>query len=145
MSEHELEILLMGYVDGELDEADVKRVEEAMSSDPELRAEFESMKRLKDLTHGMGIDEKTDAQLTVFWGSVYNRTERRIGWLLLLAGVLGLTAVACFLFLDSDSTHWSVKTLVACMGIGALILLLSVWRERRLIAANDRYSREVHR
>ena len=145
MSEHELEILLMGYVDGELDEADRRRVEEALASDPALQAELAEMRRLKDMTADLGIDDKTDSELKIFWGSVYNRMERRIGWMLLLAGVLGLGALGLFFFLDSDETHWMVKVLTGCMGLGALILLWSVWRERMLVLPHDRYSKEIHR
>jgi len=145
MSEHELEILLMGYVDGELDEADRRRVEEALANDPALQAELAEMRRLKDLTADLGIDDKTDTELKIFWGSVYNRMERHIGWMLLLAGVLGLGALGLFFFLDSDETHWMVKVLTGCMGLGALILLWSVWRERMLVMPHDRYSKEIHR
>ena len=145
MSENELEVLLMGYVDGELDEKDRRRVEEAIASDPQLQAELRDMRRLKDLTADLGIDDKTDAELKTFWGSVYNRMERRVGWMLLLAGVLGLTAIALILFLESDETHWVVKVLTGCMGLGALTLLWSVWRERRLVLPHDRYSKEIHR
>ena len=145
MSEHELEILLMGYVDGELDEADRRRVEEALASDPALQAELEDMRRLKSLTADLGIDTKTDAELKSFWGSIYNRLERHTGWALLLAGVLGITCLGFFVFMESETTHWSVKVLVGCMGLGALILLWSVLRERLHILPHDRYSREIHR
>jgi ferric-dicitrate binding protein FerR (iron transport regulator) len=145
MSEHELEVLLMGYVDGELDESDRRRVEEALANDPALQAELDDMRRLKDLTADLGFDDKTDAELKIFWGSVYNRSERHIGWMLLLAGLLGLGALGLFFFLDSDETHWLLKMLTGCMGLGALILLWSVWRERMLIMPHDRYSKEIHR
>lgn len=145
MSEQELEILLMGYVDGELDEADRRRVEEALASDPALQAELEDMRRLKDLTADLGIDTKTDAELKTFWGSIYNKLERNTGWALLLAGVLGMTCLGFFVFMESETTHWSVKVLVGCMGLGALILLWSVLRERLHILPHDRYSREIHR
>ncbi|MHC4956331.1 MAG: anti-sigma factor [Planctomycetota bacterium] len=145
MSEHELEILLMGYVDGELDDADKKRVEEALASDPALQAELEEMRRLKELTDGLGIDEKSDADLKRFWGSIYNKMERHTGWALLIAGVLGLTSIGFFVFMESESTHWSVKVLVGSMGLGALILLWSVLRERLHIMPHDRYSKEIHR
>ena len=145
MSEAELEFLLMGYLDGELDDSQRQRVEKALAADPALQHELNEMRSLKELTAGIGVDEKTDAELQAFWGSVYNRTERHIGWMLLIAGVLGLSALGSFLFLDSETTHWSIKALVACMGIGAFILLWSVWRERMRIASHDRYSKEIHR
>ena len=67
---------------GELDEADRRRVEEALASDPALQSELAEMRRLKDLTADLGFDDKTDAELKTFWGSVYNRMERRIGEIL---------------------------------------------------------------
>jgi len=145
MSEQEFEILLTGYVDGELDDAQRARFEAALASDPALQAELEDMRRLKNLTADLGIDEKSDAELKRFWGSIYNQMERHTGWVLLLAGVLGLTSLGLVIFLDSDSTHWSVKVLVCCMGLGALILLWSVFRERLHILPHDRYSKEIHR
>jgi len=135
----------MGYVDGELDDSDRRRVEQALASDPALQSELEEMRRLKSLTAGLGIDEKTDTELKTFWGSIYNRLERHTGWALLLAGILGLTSLGFFVFMESKSTHWSVKVLVGSMGLGALILLWSVLRERLHILPHDRYSREIHR
>ena len=145
MSEQEFEILLMGYVDGELDDEQRARFEAALAGDPSLQAELEEMRRLKDLTADLGIDEKSDKELKRFWGSIYTKMERHTGWALLLAGVLGLTSLALVVFLDSDTTHWSVKVLVCCMALGALILLWSVFRERLHIMPHDRYSKEIHR
>lgn len=140
-----MQVLLMGYLDGELDAALRARVEAALEADPALRRELEEMRQLKELTQGLGADAKSDAELDRFWGSVYNRLERHTAWILLTAGFLCLVGSGTALFFASRQTHWAIKAGAATAILGALILLWSVWRERWRVLPHDRYHREVHR
>jgi ferric-dicitrate binding protein FerR (iron transport regulator) len=139
----EIRILLMGYADGELGPEDRARVEEALAKDPELRKELLEMQRLKEAT--LGVDALTDAEMEAFWGTVYNRLERRAGWILLIAGFTGVVGAGCYLFFTHKWAHWSVKLAGAAGLIGTLVLVCSVWRERRRALRHDRYTREVQR
>ena len=145
MSDSDPYVLLMGYLDGELDEAERVRVGAALDADPALRRELDEMRRLKDMTHTLGIDSRKDAELDTFWNDVYNRLERSTAWVLMLAGFLGVVAAGSYLFFTHPATHWSIKLAAGCGVAGSLLLLWSVWRERRRVLAHDRYSREVHR
>ncbi len=145
MSEEELYVLLMGYLDDELDEAGRARVEAALATDPALQRELREMRRLKELTQGLAPDVRTDAELDAFWSDVYNRLERHTAWILLLLGFLGVVAAVGYLFFTHPGTHWSIKAAAACGLAGSLLLLWSVWRERRRVLPHDRYSREVRR
>ncbi len=139
----EIRILLSGYADGELGPEDRARVEEALARDPELRRELAEMRRWKEALFGM--DAVTDAELEAFWGAVYNRLERRAAWILLLAGSTGVVGAGCYLFFTHEWAHWSVKLAGASGLLGTLLLLWSVWRERRRSLVHDRYAREVRR
>jgi len=139
----EIRVLLMGYADGELGAEDRARVEEALAKDPELRRELAELKRLKEAT--IGIDSVTDAEVEAFWGTVYNRLERRAAWVLLLAGFAGVVGAGCYLFFTHEWAHWSVKLAGASGLLGTTLLVWSVWRERRRALRHDRYSREVQR
>jgi len=141
----EMRILLMGYLDGELDDEQRERVEQALASDPALAREYREMQQLQDLTAQLATDERTDAELEQFWGGVYNRLERRTAWLLMVAGVLMLVVVAAWFFFADPGTPMPIKIGVAVAGVGALILLWSVWRERCRALPHDRYANEVHR
>ncbi|MHC4930799.1 MAG: anti-sigma factor family protein [Planctomycetota bacterium] len=141
----ELQALLMGYLDGELDEDQRARVEAALEKDAELRRELDQMRQLKELTAGLGPDGDADNELDAFWGGVYNRLERRAAWILLVGGFLILVGLVLFLFFESEATPFGLKAAVACICLGALLLLWSVWRERCRVLPHDRYSREVHR
>ncbi|HEX5136853.1 MAG TPA: hypothetical protein VFY93_07775 [Planctomycetota bacterium] len=139
----EIRILLMGYADGEIGPEDRARVVEALAKDPELRKELLEMRRLKEAT--IGVDVLTDAEREAFWGAVYNRLERRAGWVLLLAGFAGVAGAGCYLFFTHEWAHWSVKLAGASGLLGTLVLVWSVWRERRRALRHDRYAREVQR
>jgi len=139
----EIRILLTGYADGELGPEDRARVEEALARDPELRRELAELRRWKEAL--LGADAVTDGELEAFWGAVYNRLERRTAWLLLLAGVTGVVGAGCYLFFTHEWAHWSVKLAGGSGLLGTLLLLWSVWREKRRALVHDRYAREVRR
>lgn len=139
----EIRILLTGYADGELTAEERARVEEALAKDPDLRRELEELRRLKEAT--LGVDAPLDVEIEAFWGTVYNRLERRTGWVLLLAGTAGVVGAGCYLFFTHEWAHWSVKLAGASGLLGTLVLVWSVWRERRRALLHDRYVREVRR
>ncbi|MHC4957795.1 MAG: zf-HC2 domain-containing protein [Planctomycetota bacterium] len=145
MSEQELEILLMGYVDDELDAEQRARVEAALKDDEGLRRELASMRALLDLTRAAQIDEKTDRELDRFWGTVYNRTERHLAWALIIGGTLFITAAALLLFFKNDDTPMVLRVAVGCAILGTVLMFASVLRERMRLLPHDRYSKEVHR
>ena len=144
MSE-ELRILLTGYLDGELGEEQRARVDAALASDEELAREYREMRSLKELTDGLGADERSDTELERYWGAVYNRLERHTAWALMTAGILMVIVVAAWLFFASPATPLPIKVGVALAGLGSLVLLWSVWRERRRVLPFDRYTTEVRR
>jgi ferric-dicitrate binding protein FerR (iron transport regulator) len=139
----EIRILLTGYADGELSPEERARVEEALAKDPELRRELKELEQIKEAT--LGVDALADAEIDAFWGAVYNRLERRAAWILLLVGTAGVAGAGCYLFFTHPWAHWSVKLAGACGLLGTLLLVASVWRERRRTLRNDRYAREVRR
>ncbi|MGQ0613965.1 MAG: anti-sigma factor family protein [Planctomycetaceae bacterium] len=143
--DEELLHLLGGYLDGELDDAQRARVEQALGQDASLRGELEAMRRLGALLEGGRGEQRGDAELAAFWGGVYNRLERRVGWILLLCGLGALSVGGLVLFITQPSLGWWVKGPALAAGAGALILLGSVWRERQRTVPHDRYAREVHR
>ena len=145
MSEQELQILLMGYMDGELDEAQVARVEAALENDADLRRDLAEMKQLRRLTDAAGIDTITDDELDRFWGAVYNRMERHAAWVLLTGGLLLVVAGVLLIFFRNGAFPMALRISVGCALAGFVLMFVSVLRERMRMLPHDRYSREVHR
>jgi len=145
MAEPDLRLLLMAYLDGELEGEERARIEALLERDETLRRELGEMRELVDATRGLGPDARPDEELERFWRGVYVRLERGTAWVLLLVGALGLVAGGLYLFFASPERTWPVKLAGALALLGAAGLLLSVWRERRRVLPYDRYTREVDR
>lgn len=135
--------LLSAYVDGELDPADVARIEAHLAEDPETRREVERLRRLKEVTGALRLKEPPPEAWEDFWQRAYNRSERSLGWLLfglavLVLGGWGVTQLLRTL-LGTDSLPFIVKGAVIGGVAGLALLLVSVIRERLHKRSRTRY------
>ena len=135
--------LLSAYVDGELDPADVARIEAHLAGNPGTRREVEQLRRLKEVTGALRLKEPPPEIWEEFWQSTYNRGERTLGWLLfglavLLLGGWGVTYLLKEL-LGTDSLPFIVKGAVIGGMAGLGLLMVSVVRERLYKRSRTRY------
>lgn len=80
-----------------------------------------------------------------FLDNVYNRVERRTGWVILILGSLIPALIGIYAFIVQPWTSTLQKILIAAPTIGLSILFISVLRQRLYVAKTDRYSRDVKR
>lgn len=64
---------------------------------------------------------------------------RALGWLLFIAGVLGISGIAVYQFVIDTSMPTYIKVLTGLMWIGLGVLLVSVLRQRLVERKTDRY------
>lgn len=141
----ELEALISGYLDGELSPEQAAAVEARLETSAEFRREFERMRHLIQATSGFRFENPPEEVWDHFLDNVYNRVERRLGWLIFIMGILALTGYGLYhYFIDAWASPY-VKVIVAAPVSGLAILLISVWRQRLAAAREDRYSRDVFR
>ena len=141
----ELEALISGYLDGELSPEQAAEFEARLESSPGFREEFERMRSLVHATSNLRFENPPEEVWDHFLDNVYNRVERRLGWLILIMGVLALSGYGLYhYFIDAWATPY-IKILVAAPMSGLAILLISVWRQRLAVAREDRYSRDIFR
>ena len=141
--EDDVRMLISGYLDGELTPDERARVEALVETDPGFREEFERMKRIVTAASELRVDEPPEEVWDTFLDGVYNRVERRSGWVIFLVGVIALTVWGIYWFWVADLGSSLVKVLVAAPVIGLVVLFVSVLRQRLFVARTDRYSREV--
>jgi ferric-dicitrate binding protein FerR (iron transport regulator) len=145
--------LIMAVIDDEHTPEDLRELEALAAASPEIRDEWARFARVKEATRIMTWPDLPPETWDRYWMNVYNRTERRIGWLLLLAG--SLTAVAWWLWtvtpqvlsawFHQTSIPIVVRVAVVAGGIGAVILAVSVVREQLTARRKDQYAKGVTR
>jgi hypothetical protein len=135
----------MGYLDDELLARDVALVEEHLRTCSDCGSDLESFRRLKADTHDMQVVSPEDKYWNDYWSNVYNRLERRIGWILISAGTILLGAYGIYRLLVEVFFVWpmplAVQLGILAVVIGFFTLLVSVVRERIVLARSDKYER----
>jgi len=111
-----------------------------------LQRELDTMRMLFCGTSAaFGAEDLPEEQWDAFLENVYNRLERKTGWVVFVFGVLALTLFGSYVFVMEPWTSALVKLLLATPVVGFAILFVSVLRQRLENLKTDRYSREIHR
>jgi predicted anti-sigma-YlaC factor YlaD len=135
--------LMMAYLDNELDDEQRRAFEQHLASCAACSREFEEFKKLKQLTDGVTLVEPEDRIWQQYWGSVYNRIERNLGWILFSVAAILLTIWGGFKLIEEIIKDQTVGVLlkVALLALigGLAILFVSVLRERVYFWSKDRY------
>jgi len=129
---------ISAYVDGELNPDDVVRLEahlaEESAASTATRREIEQLRRLKQMTGAMCLKEPPPEAWEAFWHGVYNRAERSLGWILVIAGVVLLGAYAAMQLVSAlwgaDQLPLWIKGAIMAVISGVFVLLVSAVRER---------------
>jgi predicted anti-sigma-YlaC factor YlaD len=137
--------LLMGFLDEELTETEVLRMTDHLKECESCAAELEEFRRLKEITQNMRVITPDDKYWEQYWSSVYNRIERRVGWILVSLGAILLTSYGVYylisrLLLQGDIPI-VVRIGVVALVVGFCTLLISGLRERIAFSKSDKYER----
>ncbi len=135
--------LMMGYIDDELSDAQRTTFQEHLTDCSDCRQELEEFKRLKAITDDVTLLEPEDKIWQQYWGNIYNRLERGVGWIL-----FGISAILLLIYggfkmieeLVKDPTiGLGLKVGLIALIVGLAILFVSAARERLHFWSKDRY------
>lgn len=145
MPEDTYKPLLMGYLDSELTEIEVLRMEQHLENCAECRIELEEFRKLKEVTQNMRVVTPDARSWEEYWSHVYNRLERRIGWVVTSLGAILVTSYGIYSliakFLLRSDIPIVVRIGIVALVVGFCTLLISVIRERIFMARMDKYER----
>lgn len=143
MDHQKIKELISSYLDGELDEAQKKIVDDHIERCTECQREFEEMREFEEVMGKMELKKPSDEVWQIYWGSVYNRLERRVGWIFLSIGAMILLFFGSYKMVEGiiqDSTTPLILKVGILSAIGGIVVLLvSVARERVFVRKRERY------
>lgn len=135
--------LMMGYLDNELDSEQKQTLEEHLASCSECSAELEEFKHLKEITDDVTLAEPEDRIWQQYWGGIYNRIERGLGWILFSVAAILLMVYGGFRMIEElikdPTVDIILKAGLLVLIAGLAILFVSVLRERLYFRKKDRY------
>lgn len=135
--------LMMRVMDGEASAEEHTELERLLHGDIELRVEWDRLTRVKEATSAMALRKPPDEVWSDYWSSVYSRLERGLGWILLSLGAIVLFSYGAYeavtqLIADA-AMPWFIKAAILAAAIGAVVLLVSVIREKIFVGRSDPY------
>ena len=137
------QILLMKAVDAELSTDEQSEFDQFIRSHSECRSEWEEFKKLNNLTGGIHMKLPDQEKWDQYWTSIYNRLERRIGWILLSVGLIILLSTGGFYairgFLLNPEIPILEKLGLSAFFLGSAVLIVSVLREKLTLRKSDKY------
>lgn len=143
MTCEEFRLLMTAQLDGELGPEDAVRLEDHRRQCPSCKEEMEAHRQLKALTAQLHFRQPEEGAWQTYWANIYNRLERRIGWLFLILGLSLLAGYSVLSLLEilvlQQTIAWPLRLGCLLALAGLFILFLSVLRERFFLRKTDRY------
>jgi len=144
---------MMLVLDGEGNDADRLELDRLVGGSAELRDEWRRLTRVKEATTTMALQGPSPETWDRYWTSVYNRTERKVAWLLVGFGAVVLLAywlwhvvpILAERLFNATDVPVVVRGGVAALLTGAVLLLVSVIREQLSVRRTDTYDKGVER
>ena len=144
----ESRVMIMGYLDGELEAEEVRRLEDHLAVCVDCRSEERAYRRLGKVTEEMIEAGRPIVNHDAAWAGIYSRLERRLGWILMWAGLTVLTLFGGWHFVNGflldPAVPLTLRLGTGALTGGAIILFVSFVRERLFRYRTERY-REVQR
>lgn len=141
--------LMEKYFSGELTLDEGKEFQFAVQNNADLKKEFEEQLNMHEVLSKMKIKDPLPEAWDNYWLGIYNRLERKIGWILFSLGVLILLGFGSYSFVDEfllkdSEAHLVIKIGVTSFLFGILVLIFSVAREKFFASKTDKY-KEIQR
>lgn len=143
MKHEQIKHLITAYLEGELRDEEKKQVESHLASCEECQREFEDLNQLEEVLNKMKLQKPSKEIWDVYWSSVYNRLERKVGWIVLSIGLIILICIGAFSAIDAfftdPETPLLLKIGLVIFVFGGVIVFVSILREQLFFRKKERY------
>ena len=134
-------VLIMGELDGELSPAEREELRALLETRSDLAEELRQLRHLRETTTMTRLHQPPDEAWDSYWQDVYRRAERGTAWILVSLGAITLAGwgiwQATVSLLEDSSVPLFVKLAILALGLGGVILGISVVREKLFTRRHD--------
>ena len=134
----------MRFLDGELALEERLQYQAHVRECEPCRRQLESLGRVVRLTDELKLRVSDDEFWKDYWQSVYRRSERSLGFLLLIVGIVAVLLYAIYHAVRSPEFLSYEGISVGVILVGLVVIFISVARERYHESRSDPY-KEVER
>ncbi len=134
----------MRLLDGEMSADEAAAYEAHLRGCDVCHREMKSLGRVVRFSEELKLRVPDDEFWKGYWESIYRRSERSVGFVLLIGGLLAVTGYGIYRALTSPALLTYEGISVTIILVGLAIIFISVVRERYHERRNDPY-REVER
>ena len=129
----------MRLLDGELAAEEKIEYEAHVQGCEHCNAELRSLGRIVELTNEMRLRTPDDEFWDGYWESIYRRSERSLGFLLVITGVIGMLIYGVFRAVTSPRFFSYEGISITVILLGLVVIFASVARARFHESKNDPY------
>jgi hypothetical protein len=149
MNDEKIRQLMMKVVDGVAAPEEEKAIAEALKDNEKWGSELQAFKKIKEVTEHMQFKELPDSYWTGYWNDIYRRTERTFAWILVSIGLIIILGFSLYKalsrFFSDPGISLLLKAGISMALLGAIIMVVSILRERLFARKRERYEKEVER
>ena len=131
--------LICKVVDGTATSEEQKIMNELKENNPEVQAEFDAQKKAVDTFGFVGLPELDDSLRQQFSSGVYNKLERKTGWILSIIGIVFVFGYGFYEFMTEPDICSVYRIGIAGIIIGFGLLFSSVLRVHVKLRKHDKY------
>jgi hypothetical protein len=142
--EHEkIKELIPYYLDGELEAEQAKALEAHLKECSKCREELKELQKFEEVMGMLKLKKPQNEVWEQYWSSVYNRLERKIGWILLSLGGIFLLFFGLYKLVEELILEPSIP-LILKLGIfvflaGIAVMFVSLLKEQLFVRKRERY------
>ena len=129
----------MRLLDRELSDDEKNEYESHVGQCEDCRRELAGMGRVVELTNELRLRLPDDEFWEGYWESVYRRSERQLGFFLVIGGVLAALLFGLYKAMTSPKLLTYEGISITIIVLGLLVIFISVARERYHESKSDPY------
>ena len=135
--------LICKVIDGTATFEEEKMMNELKEKNIEVQAEFNTQKNIADSFRYVGLPELDDTLRQQFISGIYNKIERKTGWIISSIGIVFVIGYGVYEFITQPDINSVYRLGISAIIVGFGLLFSSVLRGRLKLKKHDKYKEVI--